>query len=355
MRWDIFCRVIDNWGDIGVCWRLACDLASRGDAVRLWIDEPDALDWMAPSGCDGVRLVRWTDPQAVAAEAKTPPEALIEAFGCDPAPELIASFAQQASAIGGKPFWINLEYLSAEAYIERLHRLPSPVFRGPGEGLTKRFFYPGFTPGTGGLLREPGLDRRQAGFGRSAWLAQKGIEWRGERLIALFCYEPDALGALLAQLESAARPTHLLVTAGRSARALPPGPTQRGALTISWLPTLTQPAFDELLWSCALNFVRGEDSLVRALWAGEPFVWQIYPQDEDVHHVKLGAFLDWLDAPPSLRRFHLVWNGIEAGALPLLDETLLADWRVTVQAARARLRAQDDLVTQLRGFVGRNG
>jgi hypothetical protein len=23
LHWDIFCRVIDNFGDIGVCWRLA--------------------------------------------------------------------------------------------------------------------------------------------------------------------------------------------------------------------------------------------------------------------------------------------------------------------------------------------
>ena len=355
MRWDIFCKVIDNWGDVGVCWRLACDLASRADTVRLWIDDASALRWMAPDGCPGVALVDWSDAGAVATAAQTAPDILIEAFGCEPAPDLLARFAQQAAAPGGLPSWINLEYLSAEPYVERLHRLPSPVFKGAGAGLTRHFFYPGFTPGTGGLLREADLERRQAEFDRTAWLAQRGIDWSGERLVALFCYEPRALPALLAQLEASAHPTRLLVTAGRAAAALPPGPERRGALSISWLPALPQAEFDRLLWSCALNFVRGEDSLVRALWAGEPFVWQIYPQDDDVHHVKLEAFLAWLGAPASLRAFHRIWNGIDVGPLPELTDSLLAEWRGAAQSARARLLAQDDLVTQLRRFVGQSG
>ena len=67
-----------------------------------------------------------------------------------------------------------------------------------------------------------------------------------------------------------------------------------------------------MLWACYLNFVRGEDSLVRALWAGQPFIWHIYPQDDNAHHAKLEAFLDWLQAPESLRKAHRVWNGMEA-------------------------------------------
>ncbi|MEO7887531.1 MAG: elongation factor P maturation arginine rhamnosyltransferase EarP, partial [Polaromonas sp.] len=43
LQWDIFCKVIDNFGDIGVCWRLAADLASRGHKVRLWVDDASAL------------------------------------------------------------------------------------------------------------------------------------------------------------------------------------------------------------------------------------------------------------------------------------------------------------------------
>ena len=366
MQWDIFCKVIDNHGDLGVCWRLCCQLAMRGQQVRLWVDDGSALQWMAPAGCAGVTVIDWSDPSAVkAAAADTPPDVLIEAFGCDPAPELIARFAHAQNRVASLPAhrpWINLEYLSAEPYVERLHGLPSPVFRGPGAGLTKRFFYPGFTTGTGGLLREPDLMVERARFDRAAWLAERQIEWHGERLISLFCYEPPALAALLDQLAAATEPTCLLVTAGRATLAvqaclsggtLPEtASTRKGALSVSYLQHLTQPDFDKLLWSCDLNFVRGEDSFVRTLWAGAAMVWQIYPQDDDAHHVKLGAWLDWLDAPSSLRAFHRSWNGFGStdsgeAALPALGADALAAWRATITAARERLLAQDDLVTQL--------
>jgi uncharacterized repeat protein (TIGR03837 family) len=352
MRWDIFCKVIDNHGDAGVCWRLACGLAAGGEAVRLWIDDPSALAWMAPGASKGVEVVTWNKKDAARwAAAAAPPDVLIEAFGCDPAPELIARFAEPVPPDGARRVWINLEYLSAEPYVERLHGLPSPVFKGPGANLTKHFFYPGFTPATGGLLREQDLLERRQRFDRAAWLARLDIPWRGERLACLFCYEPPALEALLARFERAAEPTLLLVTAGRATRALPPGPAQRGALSISWLPHLPQIDFDHLLWACDLNFVRGEDSLVRALWAGSPFVWQIYAQDDDAHHSKLGAFLDWLEAPPSLRHFHRLWNGMAEGELAVLDDATLASWGAACQAARARLLAQDDLLTRLLRFV----
>ena len=65
----------------------------------------------------------------------------------------------------------------------------------------------------------------------------------------------------------------------------------RGALTVRVLPFVPQDDYDRLLWACDVNFVRGEDSFVRAQWAGQPFLWHIYLQDENLHHVKLRAFL----------------------------------------------------------------
>jgi elongation factor P len=138
--------------------------------------------------------------------------------------------------------------------------------------------------------------------------------------VSLFCYEPPALGPWLAHLAADATPTRLLVTHGRAAEAVNsifknenghiPSSMGHSSLSISYLPALTQVDYDHLLWACDLNFVRGEDSLVRALWAGRPFIWQIYPQDDGAHHAKLEAFLEWLDAPASLRRFHHAWNGL---------------------------------------------
>jgi uncharacterized repeat protein (TIGR03837 family) len=341
MRWDIFCRVIDNHGDAGICWRVSAELAARGESVRLWLDDSSMLAWMAPQGAPGVQVVPWRDPLA----GEEPGDVVVEAFGCDPPDAFVARMAARALP----PAWLNLEYLSAEPYVERSHGLPSPVMSGPGAGLTKHFFYPGFTPRTGGLLREQDLPARRAGFDRAAWLRQWGIGDADALVASLFCYEPAALPQLLDQLAAADRPTHLLVAAGRGAaalRALQAG--DRGSLRLHWLPLLTQRSYDELLWSCDLNFVRGEDSIVRALLAGNPFVWQIYPQDDLAHHAKLAAFLDWLQPPPDLREFFLAWNAMTGGPLPPLR---LAQWQPAARAARERAQALPELVTGLMRFA----
>ena len=357
--WDIFCRVIDNYGDVGVCWRLAAGLAARGEQVRLWLDDASALTWMAPDGAAGVTVREWND--SLQPGDLSVGDVLIEAFGCEVDAGFLAACAQQAADTVHQCVWLNLEYLSAEAFVERCHGLPSPVLAGPAQGLRKHFFYPGFTPATGGLLREPGLAARQAAFDREAWLRRFAILFQGERLISLFCYEPAALQALLEQLAPDVQPTRLLVTSGRAMAAVQAciarlnsthaGWNAQDRLKFTWLPALSQLDYDHLLWSCNLNFVRGEDSLVRALWAGKPFVWQIYAQSDNAHQAKLEALLDLLQAPPSLRAFHQVWNGLSQAALP---EPNLNEWQRSVSSARARQLQDDDLVTKIIRFARKN-
>ena len=376
LQWDIFCKVIDNFGDIGICWRLAADLAARGERVRLWVDDGSALAWMAPEGRQGVQVLPWTEALEVSCLDSTSSDVLIEAFGCDAAPEFIDACARIHLSNGQrsspKPLWINLEYLSAESYVARNHGLTSLVSSGPAAGSHKVFFYPGFTPGTGGLLREPGLPQRQAAFDRAAWLKQHRIEWRGETLVSLFCYEPPALAQLLHDLTHhgiQGQPVRLLVAAGRATQAVKSLLASKNAhnthqiglkankylleqLSISYLPLLTQIDFDHLLWASDVNFVRGEDSMVRAIWAGKPFVWQIYPQHDGAHGPKLEAFLDLLAAPPDWRAFHRAWNGLSDQELPPLTDA--SGWQQTAAKNRARLAAQPDLTSRLLEYAAKN-
>lgn len=358
-RWDIFCKVIDNFGDIGVCWRLSQDLAARGQQVRLWVDDDSALQWMAPKVHPAVEVRAWKTP--LSTDQLIMGDVLVESFGCDIDPEFIACYAGRIRARGLKGIWINLEYLTAEAYAERSHGLQSPVMQGPGVGLSKYFFYPGFTPATGGLIREADLPLRQTRFSRVSWLRQQGVPFNGERLISMFCYEPAALEELLDNLTHDATPSRLIVTSGRSSAAVRrciahkktcnPLWNQGETLTFSYLPMLTQHEFDHLLWCCDLNFVRGEDSLVRAIWAGKPFVWHIYPQHDDAHADKLTAFLDLINASSSLKTFHRVWNGLSDAALPSLD---LQEWQKISVQLRDQQQARDDLVSALIQFAEKN-
>ena len=359
-QWDVFCRVVDNFGDVGVARRLAGDLASRGGRVRLRIDDASALAWMAPGGTPGVELLGWDDDDG----GDGPGDVVVETFGCG----LPQRFLDRMAALDAPPAWIDVEHLSAEDYVERSHRLPSPVKAAGDRWLTRHFFFPGFTPRTGGLLREPGLAAARDDFDRDAWLAAQGIEaLPGERLASLFCYADAPLPALLDRLGDA--PTLLLAAPGPAASRLTSllGPAlRRGALRARLLPWLPQTGYDRLLWSCDLNFVRGEDSFVRAQWAGVPFVWQAYAQQDGVHAAKLESFLGRLladadadaaaDAAAAgvavpLRRLWLAWNGVAGPGTELPPLPPLPGWNALMRRWRRHLEAQADLTTQLIAFV----
>jgi uncharacterized repeat protein (TIGR03837 family) len=334
--WDIFCRVVDNYGDAGVCWRLSQELAARGQQVRLVIDDPALLVWMAPPGAPGVQVLRWPG-------SAQPGEVVVETFGCDPPEAFVAAMA----ALAAPPVWINLEYLSAEPYVERSHGLPSPQ----PNGLIKHFFYPGFTSRTGGLLREARLLQQRSAFDRTPWLARQGIKAQaGERIVTLFCYDNGALPALLADL--AREPTLLLLTPGHAQRQVTQVTQGHGPLRLvrlMRLPYLSQPDFDHLLWSADLNFVRGEDSLVRALWAGAPLVWQAYPQDDGAHGPKVEALLEQWQPGAEVAALWRAWNALPGARWAGLPP--LPAWEPSLSAWRERLLNQDDLATQLLAFV----
>lgn len=343
LQWDLFCRVIDNHGDLGVCWRLACDLAGRGHTVRLWVDDARALTWMAPEGAPGVTVQPWREPLP----SEQPGDVVVEAFGCDPPPGFVSAMHKRTGCV-----WINLEYLSAEAYVERSHGLASPQFSGPGAGLTKWFYYPGFTPRTGGLLREPGLLEARAAFDAAAFFAGLGLPTEPVLTVSVFAYPNSPVQDLLGLL--AGQPCRLLACPGASQQALLAAAAAFPQVQVVPLHWLSQTDYDHLLWSCDLNFVRGEDSFVRAQWAAAPWVWQIYEQQDGVHANKLDTFLKLhlrgcepavAQSVPQLWR---AWNrlGHWPEALPPM-----APWAAQTQAWCAAQSHITDLVTGVESFV----
>ena len=302
--WDIFCSVVDNYGDIGVTWRLARQLAAEHDlAVRLWVADlragvplwPEADATASEQWQQGVEVRQW--PQVWAAVEVA--DVVIEAFGCKLPDAYLRAMKERVSPA----LWINLEYLSAEDWVAGCHGLPSLR----PDGLKRIFFFPGFEAGTGGLLREGDLLARRQSFQRNPLARQAFLQALGvfpdpqARLISLFAYENTGLASWLSALSAGHRATHLLVPQGRimadllywlDVEALSPGTVERrGTLTVQALPFVRQEDYDRILWSCDFNAVRGEDSFVRAQWAARPMLWHIYQQEEDAHWVKLKAFL----------------------------------------------------------------
>ncbi len=356
MRWTVYTRVVDNFGDIGFSWRLAAALAARGERVRLAVDDASALDWMVPDGTNGVTVVPWRD---AGHHGGAPPDVLVETVGAGLPDAALAAVANSSRP----PVHIDVEHLSAEPYTLRSHGLRTPHHLADGRPFPTWFFFPGFVAGSGGLLRERGLAEARAAFDRTGWLASHGLALRdGERCVSLFGYAQPALAPLLDAL--AAAPTLLLLSPGatqRDAHALLGPRLARGALRAITLPWLDQRAYDGLLWCCDLALVRGEDSLVRAIWSGNPFLWQLYPQDDGAHAAKLAAFLDvYLDgAEPALeadlRSLFLAWNGLASATVwptaRLAPGAAFDAWRRHATERRDPLAAHPDLVSQLVGFA----
>ncbi len=364
----IFCKVVDNFGDIGICWRLARQLqVEHGVAVTLWVDDLASFQRLCPAVdvaadvqlVESIAVRHWRDQDGQFA-ASDIADIVIEFFACDIPPAYIEAMALCTP----RPVWLNLEGLTAEEWVEGCHTLPS---MHPRLKLTKHFFFPGFTAKTGGLLREAAVASERALFdadpaARAGFLRQLGLgdaELAASK-VSLFCYPDAPVDALFGAWEQGAEPVACLVPQGVAVasvarflgRPAEPGALQtRGSLTVRVIPFVAQPDYDRLLWCCDLNFVRGEDSFVRAQWASAPFIWQIYVQDENLHHTKLRAFLGRYAAPrDSLATLALRWNSApETGALAG------ADWNVLWRQFRADMPALRQHAAQWQQAMQENG
>ena len=318
MHADIFCRVIDNFGDIGVTWRLVRQLQQEQQwSIRLWVDdlksfqriEPRLLPDLSKQTVAGIEVIAWTDP----APDLRPSAIVIASFSCELPAQYLARMQEQHSV------WVNLEYLSAEDWVEGCHGRPSLR----ADGLSSHFFFPGFTEQTGGLLRESALIAQRDSWqtdraAQRAFLEKLGLSQAAiaalfpatrnnpaARLVNLFCYNNAPVAALIGLLRADSRQTVLLIPEG-----IHPQYTSglQEQLFIERVPFLPQSEYDKVLWTADLNFVRGEDSIVRGIWAGKPLIWQIYPQTENTHLKKLRAWLVQTGLPEDICNVLMHWN-----------------------------------------------
>lgn len=350
-RWDIFCKVVDNFGDIGVCWRLARQLADEyGLYIRLWVDALPLAEQFAGAGHARIALAHWHE----AADFSQVAPVVIETFGCG-----LPALYQQGMRMQ-QSTWVNVDYLSAESWVESFHAQPSPQ----ANGLVRHFFYPGFTSATGGLLRERSVPALQAD---ADWQAL-GLSPAPDRLrLSLFCYAHAPLPALVESLQAASQPVHVLVPqtiAPMLAQALDVPQMQAGDqvqrqhCVFEVIPFLSQTDYDRLLHLCDFNFVRGEDSWVRALWAGKPMIWLPYQQSEDTHLHKLDAFMHHYLALADQATAAILREAMQAWAQGVWQ---VRHWQALLDALpqvsqhamafKARQSLQADLVTNLVIFI----
>ena len=373
-RCDIFCSVVDNFGDIGICWRLARQLVAEHQLqLTLWVDDlqsfqricPQVQPQLARQVIAGVDVRHWRE-QLPPLKAEDLPDLLIEALACT----VPVDYLQLLSEHRPDAVWLNLEYLSAESWIEGCHGLASPQSQ---VSIAKYFFFPGFNSNTGGLLREQSLVAQLSQFSEDPQAQHQFWQQLGiadamgfNQKISLFSYEQQAIAQLVSQLANADSSSLLLVPQGMLAeqlRQLYPQLQQQsvwqtGQLRLHILSFMPQPQYDYLLAACDINFVRGEDSIIRAQWAGKPFIWQIYRQEEQAHQVKLSAFLQqYLQQAPTelatlLQQLHQHWD-LELPLLDLWPQLLQNQQKIASYNRQWRqyLTSQQDLASNLVRFA----
>lgn len=352
-RWDIFCSIVDNFGDIGVCWRLSQQLACEHHLqVRLIIDDlavasniiPDLNSNLNSQIINQVEILTWQSANTI-----HPADVALETFSCELPAEYLA-------AMQGNSVWVNLEYLSAESWVADFHARSSNNTKP-----ARHFFFPGFTDETGGLIREADIFHKNQ-------LNTNNQEDTHFLKVSLFCYPHAPITDLLNAMSESNRridcyvPTVSILS--HIARFFNLNEVETGAklskknLTLYVMPFLSQTAYDQLLASCDINFVRGEDSWIRAIWAGKPFIWQPYLQTEHTHITKMNAFLELFYADCETNTKAAIYNAHSAWST---DNITTETWQSYLQALpvtkpytlnkASELATQTDLASKLVIFL----
>lgn len=367
---DIFCNVIDNYGDIGFCWRLAKNLTIRYNwNVSLLVNNLISFSKIEKNidirrDCqiiDKIKIFSWNEKELLNIK---PAKIIISAFSCN-LPNIYKNNINKLYSI-----WINLEYLHTEQWIDDYHLLPSynNLF------MKKFFFFPGFSKKSGGVIREPKLaiERNkmqnnfeiQEKFLKSIKIPKEIISFRkkGAKLIFLFCYNHSPISNIIKTLNSSEHEV-ILLFANTISVDLASLIYNKERIKIFKIPFVSQDEFDRILWCSDINFVRGEDSFVRAIWAKKPLIWNIYPQDREknVDIKKIESWLYLYSPPQCVCNFTISWNKysnynkiFHKNFIDLLSESNILDWQKSIKKFTTKQAKKKDLIDNLVNFCKEN-
>ena len=279
---DIFCQVIDNYGDVGVAYRLAREFKRvyPNKKLRFVINQIEELNLIRKS--EDIEIILYKDISKIENSA----DLIIESFGCEIPKKYMDKALKNSKLI------INLEYFSAEKWVDDFHLQESFL----GGNLKKYFFIPGLSEKSGGILLDNEFLQRKKKVeaNKEYYLEKFGIKEKYDLIGSVFSYEKN-FDSLIEELKKLNKKVILLILSEKTQKNFIKyfdNGNNYDKIKFVKLPFFTYDKYEELLALCDFNLVRGEDSFVRALLLGKPFLWHIYPQDENTHIKKLESFLE---------------------------------------------------------------
>lgn len=284
---SVLCKVVDNFGDIGVVWRLCKQLknVNKSAEINLIVDDLKSfnkicneikINGVFEQKVENINIIDWNAFDFCYEKfSKNDGEMLsliLECFQC------------------GRPDWmekilfedklnrtvqiIMIDYLTAEKYAEDFHCLESLT---RSKKVQKINFMPGFTEKTGGLIID------------DEWCFIS--ERKNEGPVLIFTYERD-WKPLARVLINADKKVKLARGRGFDSFAGAWEKCSGNAKNLIELPYLNQDEWDKMMKDCSILIIRGEESMSRACLSGIPFIWHAYPQSDEYQLVKVNALLE---------------------------------------------------------------
>lgn len=301
---DIFCDVIDNYGDVGVTYRLAREFSKiyPEAKIRLILNSINEFELMKNNSASfkNIEVLSFQDIEGL--ENIKTANLIIEAFGCD-LPEKYLERAYFDSDL-----LINLEYFSAETWIDDFHLVESPLAKGK---LKKIFFMPGLSEKSGGLVVDKEFLETIAKVQKNKKFYLDKYNLAENQVIAtVFSYEKN-FEKFLEGLAKLKKKITLLIMSEKTQKNFTKyfeNKEKYDKITFVKCPFYKYDEYQEILALSDFNLVRGEDSFARALILGKPFLWHIYPQEENIHLKKLNDFLDRYSSDEKLKQTFISYN-----------------------------------------------
>ena len=308
MNISVLCKVVDNFGDIGVVWRLCCQLSNlikkqnSSYIINLIVDDLVSFNKICKDVCiekpfqivNDINVYSWHENdfcyEVFSENDGEKLSVIVEAFQC------------------GRPDWmekilfedklnrtvqiIMIDYLTAEQYADDFHCLQSLT---RSSKVQKVNFMPGFTDKTGGLIID------------SAW--ENLCEYKNNKTLLCFTYDRDWNALANACIKSGTI-EKVLLAPGKGFETLKTAfnsdVIKTSDLQIEELNFMNQNEWDNMMKNCSVLFIRGEESMSRACLSGIPFVWHAYPQSDEYQLVKVRALLNRMSVHFNSDDFRLI-------------------------------------------------
>jgi len=330
----ILADVVDNFGDIGVSWRLCRHLLMQNnelcnkDGATTW-DPPeinirlvtnnlkafhninDQINTELPyqkckCGEGFIEVYDWTNYDfCYKTFTENPPEIILEMFQCGQ-PDWLEKILFE-DRVDYKVHIIMIDYLTAETWADDFHCLKSLTRTA---WVPKVNFMPGFTKKTGGLLinKQRAIDNEQYRKTQDNQFSK----------VLYFAYPSDWTPVIRAMNKVFDKNTVIKIAGGAGQKSILEACSKENiGFQTEALSYMNQTDWDQMMQSMDFMLIRGEDSMSQACCSGIPFIWQAYPQNENYQMVKVQALLERMK-PHFGEEFLLVeeaWNCVNSQCL----------------------------------------